>query len=428
MNMNKIRAAIGLLLLLTFLSMPFNQFIQQYVAIPNDLTLFDDAGENLTIPKLGNDTTTVLSQQEEVLEAMDTSEFKAVNNGESSIVYEVAGMPLKKVNVDVLEDFKVIPGGQSVGVNLQTLGVLVVGHHLINTDSGEKSPGEDADIQVGDIILQVNGKEIEKMEQMTPLVDEAGKHNKELNVKIKRGGETVEKKLLPALDKKENQYRIGLYIRDSAAGIGTMTFYDPESKRYGALGHVISDMDTKKPIQIHDGTIVRSNITSIKKGDNGVPGEKQATFNADDTPLGTISKNTSFGVFGKLDSKLQASKWNEPMPITLPNQVKEGPAKILTVVEDDLVESFDVEIVNSVDQPNAATKGMIIKITDEDLLEKTGGIIQGMSGSPIIQDGKLIGAVTHVFVNDPTSGYGIHIEWMLEEAGIDIYKNEEKAS
>ncbi len=159
-----------------------------------------------------------------------------------------------------------------------------------------------------------------------------------------------------------------------------------------------------------------------------MPGEKQATFNADDTPLGTISKNTSFGVFGKLDSKLQASKWNEPMPITLPNQVKEGPAKILTVVEDDLVESFDVEIVNSVDQPNAATKGMIIKITDEDLLEKTGGIIQGMSGSPIIQDGKLIGAVTHVFVNDPTSGYGIHIEWMLEEAGIDIYKNEEKAS
>ncbi len=162
MNMNKIRAAIGLLLLLTFLSMPFNQFIQQYVAIPNDLTLFDDAGENLTIPKLGNDTTTVLSQQEEVLEAMDTSEFKAVNNGESSIVYEVAGMPLKKVNVDVLEDFKVIPGGQSVGVNLQTLGVLVVGHHLINTDSGEKSPGEDADIQVGDIILQVNGKENRK--------------------------------------------------------------------------------------------------------------------------------------------------------------------------------------------------------------------------------------------------------------------------
>lgn len=425
-KINKLRAAIGILLLVTFLSMPFSKSIQQYIAIPKQLTLFENNEDTLSIPNLGNKAITTLSQRDEVLQAMDTSEYKTVNSGESSIVYHVAGLPLKKVNVDVLNDLKVIPGGQSVGVNLQTLGVLVVGHHLIETDSGQKSPGEDSDIQVGDIILEVNGKEIEKMEQLTPIVDKAGKDNNQLRLKIKRGGEQMEKQLTPALDNKENAYRIGLYIRDSAAGIGTMTFYEPKSKRYGALGHVISDMDTKKPIQIHDGTIVRSNITSIKKGNNGSPGEKQATFKSDDLPLGTITKNTSFGVFGILEDKLDASKWNEPIPITLPNQVKEGPAQILTVVKDNLVEAFDVEIVNSVEQQNAATKGMIIKITDKELLEKTGGIVQGMSGSPIIQEGKLIGAVTHVFVNDPTSGYGIHIEWMLKEAGIDIYADDKQ--
>ena len=426
MKINKIRAAIGMLLLVTFLSMPFIKPFHQYLSIPNQITLFEDTNETLSVPALGNNVDTALAQQDTVLEAMNFSQFKAVSSGESSIVYELAGLPIKKVNVDVLSEYKVIPGGQSIGVNLQTLGVLVVGHHKVNIDDEQQSPGEEADIQVGDIILRVNNKEIVKMEQITKLVNEAGRDDKPLQVTIKRGKKTLIKKLIPTHDKKEDKYQIGLYIRDSAAGIGTMTFYDPKTKKYGALGHVISDMDTRKPIQIHDGTIVKSNVTSIQKGNNGTPGEKQATLENDDLPLGTITKNSPFGVFGSLDKELESSKWNKPMPIALSSQVKEGSAQILTVVEDQKVEAFDVEIVNSVVQKNPATKGMIIKITDEKLLNKTGGIVQGMSGSPIIQDGKLIGAVTHVFVNDPTSGYGIHIEWMLNEAGIDIYKKKEE--
>ena len=208
-----------------------------------------------------------------------------------------------------------------------------------------------------------------------------------------------------------------------------MTFYHPSTKKYGALGHVISDMDTKKPIVVEDGQIVRSTVTSIEKGSNGNPGEKLARFSDDKEIIGDINRNSPFGIFGKLHKDIENGIMDKPMPIALSHQVKEGPAKILTVVDNDKVEMFNIEIVSTIPQKFPATKGMVIKVTDPKLLAKTGGIVQGMSGSPIIQSGKVIGAVTHVFVNDPTSGYGVHIEWMLSEAGIDIYeKPKAKAS
>lgn len=427
MRKSNIRAVVGILLLVTFLSMPFIKPIQDYVSIPNNITVFQHKNETIDLPKIKNVKQNV-TQSEPVLKAVDASTFESVDNGQSSIIYEFANFPIKKMDVDVLNEYKVVPGGQSVGVKLQTLGVLVVGHHLIETKDGNTSPGEDADLQVGDVILKINNQEIKQMEEITPFVKEAGEQDKPIQLLIKRGNETMKKKLIPAFDKNEQAYRIGLYIRDSAAGIGTMTFYDPKTKKYGALGHVISDMDTKKPIQIHEGTIVKSSITNIQKGNNGVPGEKQASFDRNNKPLGSIVKNSPFGVFGTLDQALEDSNWNDPLPIALSHQVEEGAAQILTVVDGEKVEAFDIEIINSVEQKNPATKGMIIKITDESLLNKTGGIVQGMSGSPIIQNGRIIGAVTHVFVNDPTSGYGIHIEWMLQEAGIDIYKDQKKAS
>ena len=209
-----------------------------------------------------------------------------------------------------------------------------------------------------------------------------------------------------------------------------MTFYHPNSQKYGALGHVISDMDTKKPIVVKDGQIVQSTVTSIEKGSNGDPGEKLARFSSNHEIIGNINRNSPFGIFGKLHQQMDNGITNKAIPISLSHEVKEGPAKILTVVEGSEVEEFNVEIVSSIPQKFPAIKGLVIKVTDKELLKKTGGIVQGMSGSPIIQDGKLVGAVTHVFVNDPTSGYGVHIEWMLNEAGINIYQktDKEKAS
>ncbi|MFD2045956.1 SpoIVB peptidase [Ornithinibacillus salinisoli] len=417
---NKIRLITGVMLLIALLTVPFMPPIQKYISIPNEIVTVNNQSP-IDLPALGSSVEVGATEN---IQAIDSSMFYAQDTGKSELTYSLAGMPIKKVNVSVLEDIKVIPGGQSIGVQLHTLGVLVVGHHLVNGENGSLSPGEDAEIEVGDVILEINGQKIKAMKDVKPLVEEAGKNKKDLKLKVKRGKETFETSLKPVYDPKEKEYRIGLYIRDSAAGIGTMTFFEPQSKKYGALGHVISDMDTKKPIEIHNGTIVRSTVTSIEKGNNGTPGEKQAKFSLKDNKIGSITKNSPFGIFGKLESGITNGNYDKPMSIALSHEVKEGPAKILTVIDGEKVEEFDVEVVSSIAQKSPATKGMVIQITDPKLLEATGGIVQGMSGSPIIQDNKIIGAVTHVFVNDPTSGYGVHIEWMLQDAGVNIYKEE----
>lgn len=423
-----LRKIIGGILLVSLVAIGFSKPFQEYLQIPKNVTLF--AGQNYEFQSSTPVSAAVSSNSSiSVKQDKDTVSLYAKEYGKNEMLLELAGFPIKKVDVNVLKDFRVIPGGQSIGVKLNTVGVLVVGHHQVNTTEGKMSPGEIAGIKVGDIITKINGKKIEKMSDVAPFVQESGQSGKALNVEVSRENGKIETKLTPLKEKGEENFKLGLYIRDSAAGIGTMTFYHPESKKYGALGHVISDMDTKKPIVVEDGQIVRSTVTSIEKGSNGDPGEKLARFSSDKEVIGNIQRNSPFGIFGKLNRVIDNGIMDKPMPIALSHQVKEGPAQILTVVEEDTVKLFDIEIVSTIPQKFPATKGMVIKVTDKELLDKTGGIVQGMSGSPIIQNGKVIGAVTHVFVNDPTSGYGVHIEWMLNEAGIDIYeKPREKAS
>ncbi|MCM3724527.1 SpoIVB peptidase [Neobacillus cucumis] len=429
MKLEIIRKIIGGILLVSLISLIFFQPLQQYLSIPKSITVFE--GQDYTFQKAAPVTAAIASHNSNITlnQEKKSVSVKAIEHGKNEMLLEYAGIPIKKVDVRVLKDFRVLPGGQSIGVKLNTVGVLVVGHHLINTENGKKSPGEIAGIKVGDIITEINGSKIEKMTDVAPFVQSAGQDGKALDLVISRETGKFTTKLTPLKDKGENTYKLGLYIRDSAAGIGTMTFVHPQSKKYGALGHVISDMDTKKPIVVEDGQIVRSTVTSIEKGSNGDPGEKLARFSSDHEIVGNIQKNSPFGIFGELNRELKNGILDKPLPIALSDQVKEGPAKILTVVDSDRVEEFDIKIVSTIPQKFPATKGMVIKVTDPKLLEKTGGIVQGMSGSPIIQNGKLVGAVTHVFVNDPTSGYGVHIEWMLNEAGINIYETpKEKAS
>ncbi|MFZ0371188.1 MAG: SpoIVB peptidase [Halobacillus sp.] len=403
----------GSVLLLLMLILPLFSPLQKYLAIPTEVKVSTSAEiEAAPVSSHPNEAWTAFS-----------------STNDSQVFHEFAGVPLKKTDIKKMKDIRLIPGGQSVGVELHTKGVLVVGHHLVTGEADEKtSPGEDARVQVGDILLKGNGEELNSMEDLSSLVKEAGKDGKAIKFTLKRNKEIMTATLNPSFNKQEKEYQIGLYIRDSAAGIGTMTFYHPDSKKYGALGHVISDMDTKKPIEIHEGTIVRSHVTSIEKGSQGVPGEKRAEFSLKDDRLGTITKNTPFGIFGELDGSMDNKSYPNGLPVGYAEQVEEGPAKILTVLDGDKMQTFDVEIVSNMPKKSPVTKGMIVKITDPKLLDKTGGIVQGMSGSPIIQNGKIIGAVTHVFVNDPTSGYGVHIEWMLQEAGIEIYDKQQKAS
>lgn len=419
----------GGILLVSLISIGFSSFFQEYINIPKSITVFE--GQQLQIEKAVPVSVSLNHNNSSVSlrDKKNTINISGSEQGNNEMLLELAGFPIKKVDVNVLKDFKVIPGGQSIGVKLNSVGVLVVGHHQVNTNEGKKSPGEIAGIKVGDIITKINGQRIEKMSDVAPFVKDSGENGKPLQVVISRESGEFTTNLQPLKDENEESYKLGLYIRDSAAGIGTMTFYEPKSMKYGALGHVISDMDTKKPIVVADGQIVRSTVTSIEKGSNGDPGEKLAHFSSDREVIGNIKRNSPFGIFGELNKDISNGISDKALPISLSHQVKEGPAQILTVVDNDKVELFDIEIVSTIPQKFPATKGMVLKVTDKKLLEKTGGIVQGMSGSPIIQDGQLIGAVTHVFVNDPTSGYGVHIEWMLNEAGIDIYeKPKQKAS
>jgi stage IV sporulation protein B len=328
-------------------------------------------------------------------------------------------IPFKTLKVDVIPDLKVIPGGQTIGVKIKSKGILVVGHHLVQTENEHKvSPGEDAKLNVGDLILKMNDQKLNDVNKVADIVQRAGKQKEPIELLVLRGKETFKTEISPVYDPSDKAYRLGIYIRDSAAGVGTLTFYAPDQKAYGALGHVITDMDTQTPIVVGGGTIVHSNVTSISKSHNGEPGEKRAVLIDEDKVLGNIQKNTDFGIFGKMYQAPEYASMKEPIPVAFADEVKEGPAHIYTVVNGQKVEKFDVEVVHVSKQTFPATKGMIIKITDPRLVEKTGGIVQGMSGSPIIQNGKLIGAVTHVFVNDPTSGYGCFIEWMLRDADI----------
>ncbi|MDF2534769.1 MAG: spoIVB [Bacillales bacterium] len=417
----------GSALLISFIFMFIYFPVIQVIKIPKEINVFQ--GESVQVFSQFN-VNTEIENSNPVFAVEKSSkglQIDGENVGEQNIVFDFAGIPIKKSTVRVLKDIKLIPSGQSIGVQLNTLGVLVVGYHQVDSTNGRVSPGEVAGIKVGDIISKINGNEISNMSELTRYLDDIQNKNLPIKLNVIRNKETFETDLVPVQDSLDKNYKIGLYVRDSASGIGTLTFIEPNSGKYGALGHVISDADTKLPIVVKDGTIYNSTVTSIDKGTDGNPGEKLARFSTGKEKIGNIYSNTPFGIFGALSKNNVFEQNSIALPIALSSEVKKGPAQILTVVDGNKVEKFDIEIVSTVPQRVPAIKGIIIKITDPRLLEKTGGIVQGMSGSPIIQNGKLVGAVTHVFVNDPTSGYGVHIEWMVKEAGIDIYNNVKKA-
>jgi len=328
-------------------------------------------------------------------------------------------IPLRELTVNVLPEKKLMPGGHSIGVKLHSEGILVVGHHLVQAGGKGQSPAKDAGIEVGDLIVAIDGVKLLDANQVAELVNRPETVGKSALFEIKRRGQEAAKEVRPLLCQETGRFRIGLYVRDSAAGVGTLTFYDPETMIFGALGHVIADVDTNQAIEIRDGQVVKANIVNIRAARRGHPGEKAGVFQEEQDLLGEIRKNSSFGIFGRLSRIAEVEgSYNRPMPIGLMSQVVPGPAEILTVIEGDSIERFDIEIQRVYQQTRPGDKGMIVRITDERLLESTGGIVQGMSGSPIIQNGRLVGAVTHVFVNDPTRGYGLFIEWMVIESGM----------
>ena len=351
---------------------------------------------------------------------------QAVNMGRANLKIKLFGkIPIRHLTVSVLPEKKVYPGGQSIGIKLRSEGVLVVGYNEVDG----RYPAKESGIKKGDSIIAIDGIKVEGINQAADLISSNGNTGKNMSFTLKRDENQLTKEVSPIYCSNTNSYRIGLFIRDTAAGVGTLTFYDPATKKYGALGHVIVDIDTNTPIDISQGEIVKASIINIREGRRGHPGEKTGVFIEQKDIIGSIYKNTDFGIFGTLEKMENKNDYNSsPIPIASSHQVEVGPAKILTVVKGDNVEEYDVEIQRIVNKNTPSNKGFIINITDKELIGKTGGIIQGMSGSPIIQNGKIIGAITHVFVNEPTRGYGIFIEWMLLESGVFEEEEIKKAS
>ncbi|SHJ66566.1 stage IV sporulation protein B [Anaerobranca californiensis DSM 14826] len=351
------------------------------------------------------------------LDASNGIKFRPENLGSYQIQFNLLGViPIKRLNVEVVPPIYVYPGGESIGVKINQEGVMVVGLDKVETKNGRVEPAKNAGFEVGDTILKINGQEVGDVERVATLIEEFSQKGKKLNFTVKRKDKILELTVRPEKCKQTNTYRIGLFIKDSTAGVGTITFVRPETGIYGALGHIITDSTTQKPVDLYDGKIMESTITSVVPSKRGSPGEKRGIIKYKGSFQGDIRINSEFGIFGQLENLKIFEKKKEQIPIALKHQIKTGPAQIMTVIEGDNVEVFDIEIEKILIQNNPAPKGLVVKITDERLLEKTGGIVQGMSGSPIIQNGKLIGAVTHVFVNDPTRGYGCFIEWMIMES------------
>ena len=311
-----------------------------------------------------------------------------------------------KLDTESLRDLKLIPGGMPFGVKYQTEGVTVVGFCDVENQKGKRNPAMEAGIQLKDVILQVNGKAVTCASQLTDLIESSG--GKELEVKCRRQSKELSVRLTPAWSEAESRYKTGVWVRDTGAGIGTVTFLLPDSGTFAGLGHGICDSETGTLIPMTRGTVCDVTINAVVKGTPGHPGELKGYFDTGKT--GALLGNTLCGVWGVFTDL--PDDLSEPIPIGLREDLHEGEATILCTLSDNQVRSYQVNI-SSIQKDAQGPKCFTVTVTDPDLLAQTGGIVQGMSGSPIIQDGKFVGAVTHVLINNPTTGYGIFIENML---------------
>ena len=344
-------------------------------------------------------------------------EIMALKPGTTEISLNLWGyIPIKSIQIQSLSPKRVVVGGHSIGVFLHSQGIMVVGFAPIIGDGEQKFyPGRDAGMEIGDLIIKADGQVVSTETDLARLIDAKGPNSMQLTVN--RRGKELLIPMTPVHCAETDRFRIGLFIRDGVVGVGTMTCWDPQSRYYSALGHIIVDADTKQGISVMNGKIVSASIQTVKPGRPGWPGEKIGVFNDKGNLAGNIIKNSSSGIYGQMESEPVNPLYPYQMEIAYAHQVKEGPAQIMTVINGETIEKFDI-VIEKKYSARQNGKDMVIKVTDPRLISITGGIIQGMSGSPIIQDDHLAGAVTHVFLNDPQTGYGIFMDNILSEIPI----------
>ena len=303
-----------------------------------------------------------------------------------------------------------VPGGENVGIEIRPDGLIILGTYDVKSGYTIYNPSRDSDIKRGDLLYEMEGNAISSLEDFSTYFKQYVEEKEEVRIRLKRNENSIQRKL--RIIKEDHHYRTGLYIKERIIGIGTVSFYDPESHIYGALGHAIIDSDSGTMVEVKSGAIYASSVKGINKSTNGNPGEKVATFSNHET-LGNVLENTSIGIYGTYE---ELPKNKKAVPLGNHDEVKLGAAEIYTVIEGNKVMHYDIEITQLKKQDLSDIKGITFKVVDQTLLEKAGGIVAGMSGSPILQEGKLVGAVTHVLVDKVQYGYGIYMEWMWKEA------------
>ena len=398
-------------LLLVFFLLIIYSYTLVITNLPDELVVFE--GETIFMKTLLG--LNIKLNDETIETSSNSSQSLTKQAGKSTLEVSLFdSINIKNVNVDVLPKTTVIPVGNIAGVKLYTNGVLVVGMSEIEGyDNKKYKPYENKGIKEGDTIVKIDEKLINSTEDLIETVNNS--QGRDIKVQYIHQEETKECSISP-VKTSNSQYKLGLWVRDSAAGVGTVSFYEPTSKTFGALGHGITDIDTNELINIASGEFVTTRILNITKGESGNPGKIQGTVE-NQTNIGKIYKNSKFGIYGKVDniSSLNIDTSKE-MEVALREEIKTGKATILCSLDNQQPQEYEIEIEKINKENNYDNKSMQIKITDQKLLKKTGGIIQGMSGSPVIQNGKFVGAVTHVLVNDPTKGYAVFGDIMLKQS------------
>lgn len=399
-----------------FICLTIYVYICNIALLPSDIIVFK--GEDVQIRALAG--LKIRKEKDVNFDYIQASQ----NYTEGEATYSTAGsyeinldlfgtIPVKEINVNVIERTKVIPCGNLIGVKMNAHGALVVGFsEIMGADNSVHKPFENSGIKEGDSIVEINGRKITNTNELIAQVDKS--QGEKIEIKYERNGMQNTATISP-VKCNNKEFKIGLWVRDATAGVGTLTFVEPTTGNFAALGHGIIDVDTGGIFNIANGQLVTSKIVSIKKGEKNNPGEIHGLVNLSDA-IGDILKNTNFGVFGKVENinKYKSKEYKE-CEIALRSEIKEGEAELICELENDVKKSYKIKIEKIYTSNNYDNKSMRIKIVDEQLLNKTGGIIQGMSGSPIIQNGKFIGAVTNVLVSDPTTGYAIFGDLMIKQ-------------
>ena len=407
----EMRRGTGILLAALAFAGNYSPWVRQAMCLPDTLVL--SSGQTHVVQtglpmraQVASDAVQVIASGDERLGETSVS-VSAVQGGEARVTFSLLGLfPIHETRVSVVGERVLIPGGQAIGVAMKTQGVLVV--------AKSDKIGAGGALRVGDVILSVGGEEIDSAKHLSECVNAA--QGDEISLRVLRGGKEMTVQASVPVDSASGGRRLGVWVRDSTAGVGTLSYIDPEGDAYGALGHAIVDADTGGVLCVQDGAILRAQVVGVTRGQSGKAGELKGSFLKDNDQIGTLERNGVYGIYGQLARRPGDLLYPQGLPVGSRSAVHTGEASIIATVDGEGPKEYSIEIVRCFEQDQPSQKGMILRVTDPELLLKTGGIVQGMSGSPILQDGRIIGAVTHVYLSDPAQGYGMYIEWMLEQS------------